>query len=121
MLSTTELASMREQSVQAFPDTCSILRTIQVSDGRLGMTETEDVVAANVPCRLEEIGESNSQRDYELAGSVISRGGTVVRLPWNTSIDESHVIAIGTRRLPVQRVIRRSYSTVTTAVTSEVR
>ena len=101
MLTTSELTSMREQAAQALSDVCDIVAETLTPDNRLGRNASESTLATNVPCRIEEIGESNSQRDYELAGSVVSRGGTVVRLPWNTTIEEKHKIKVNGRTLEV--------------------
>ena len=102
------------------PDTLSIERATRASDGSLGQTETIATVATDVPCRVLELGEGRSDREYELAGMMRGEGSHVVRVPVATEVLKSDVLVWSGRRLSVSRVMHRSLATVRSIVCMEV-
>lgn len=53
MLTAAELADMRTQVQESYPDSCSTLRRTLVSDGSGGYTETWATLDATVACRVD--------------------------------------------------------------------
>ena len=85
----------------ALPDTCTILRTVTVSDGRGGTTQTESTIAT-VRCSLDVSGMSG--QEY-VAGSVENVNlPYVVTLPYGTDVTEQDRIGVGDRRFAVETV-----------------
>lgn len=114
------LAYYQARAEAALPDTLSIERVTRVSDGSLGQTETIATVAADVPCRVLELGEGRSDREFDLAGMMRGEGSHVVRVPMATEVLTSDVLVWTGRRLSVSRVLHRSLSTVLSIVCMEV-
>lgn len=77
-------------------DTCSLLWLSQVDDGRGGWTNTQLLIASNVPCSYA--GLSNS--DKQLAGKVLTDQGHNVTLPCNADtqiISPNHQLLVAAR------------------------
>jgi len=86
MLSSDDLAYMREAIDELLPDTCDILQVTQTADGYGGVTQTWGTAAAGtaVPCRLDMV---MSRINESTAGaSVRAYQETVLSTPYNITI-----------------------------------
>ena len=90
MLTSNELASMRDAINQLLPDTCGIISYAYASDGAGGQVETASGTAT-ANCRLDK-KQANKQL---AAGEVIPFSGFMLSLPYNTTITELNRVTHG--------------------------
>ena len=96
-LTAAELAQMRADLSELFPDTCSIMALSQTSDGAGGFTESWGASTSNVPCRVDykaggESVTAEAITPYQQA--VISMGYAVVVTPANRIQVGSNVFSV---------------------------
>jgi hypothetical protein len=92
MLSSDDLAYMREAIEDLLPDTCEILQVTQTADGYGGVTQTWGTAAAGtaVPCRLDMV---TSRVNESVAGaSVRAYQETVLSMPYNIVVSTTNRI-----------------------------
>ena len=99
----------------ALPDSCDVIRTTQVSDGRGGTTTTEATVGP-YRCSLAVSGLSGQEG---VAGSVETVTlPYVITLPYGTDVTEQDTIGVGERRFAVETVRTGGDYDVATEVTA---
>jgi hypothetical protein len=82
MLSTGELAFMRESIEQLMPDTCDILTVTETPNGQGGITETWATAYSGVKCRLD----MKTGSIPAVGGAVQQFTSYVLSLPYDTVI-----------------------------------
>lgn len=99
----------------ALPDTCDVIRSVAVSDGRGGTTTTETVVA-EYRCALDVAGITGQEG---LAGSVetVTRPYEIT-LPYGADVTEADTIGVGDRRFAIENVRTGGAYDVATVVTA---
>lgn len=103
VLSTGELALLRDDLSATLPETCGIVRVTRASDGAGGWSETTATVAS-VACRLAPL----SAREAQIAASLDAAVEHVVTLPAATDVRHSDRITLGARTFEVTQVRTRS-------------
>ncbi len=94
MISTSDLAMMRDIIDETLPDTCNILGESLTSDGQGGVTSTWGVTAGTIACRLDSVAKSN--QGLTLVGeSVRPEREYTLSLPYNTAIAPGDRVEIG--------------------------
>jgi len=94
-LSAAELAQIRADIGQLFPDTCSVLGITRTSDGAGGWTDTAGTITGGtaVPCRLDF---PNPGKEAMAAGAVQSFKTGIVSMAYDKTITTANQIQIGT-------------------------
>jgi len=94
-LSAAELAQIRADCAQLFPDTCAILGLTRTSDGAGGWTDSAGTITGGtaVPCRLDF---HNPGKEAMAAGAVQSFKTGVVSMAWDKTITTANQIQIST-------------------------
>ncbi len=82
MLPTAELTQLREDLLDAMPDTCNILSLTRTSDSQGGWTETWGTASLAIACRLDFIGGAEAVT----GGALIPYTWAIVTLPQATTI-----------------------------------
>jgi hypothetical protein len=119
MLTSDELVKMRAEAVLTLVDVCSIKRQVITDDGYGGKSKSESVVASAVVCRVGPSGRLPEERIF--ADRLENSMPYTVTLPALTDVEDGDVVALGTRRLRVMGVARRSLEVVRRCVCVEVR
>ena len=94
MLSSAELAHMRDAIGDLLPDTCNILSVSGTADGFGGVTSTWGTASSNVSCRLDIITRRETGQNIDGA-SMREYQETVLSLPYNTSVSNNNRIEHG--------------------------
>lgn len=117
-LTAAELAQIRNDIAQLFPDTCHILSLTLTSDGMGGNTETWGTAGTAIPCRLDFTARGretvSSDKNTPFQTGVVSMAynqsvttanrlqfGAVAYNVTSTNTDQSW---IGVKRMSVERV-----------------
>jgi SPP1 family predicted phage head-tail adaptor len=101
MLPSGALTAMRRVQALTFDQTCTIVRSVEVSDGAGGTTNTPTVIAT-VACR---VAPALLQRDEAIiAGQVQGQTPWRVTVPANTDVTEADEIHVGSRIFEVAAV-----------------
>lgn len=109
MLSDGQLAAMRATAGRYLPDTCTIQRRTQTSDGG-GGTTTAWAVAATVACRIAPVGGGENSS----TGDRISDESTaIVTFPAGTDVTESDRLQVAARTWDVTLVRTRGAYEIT--------
>jgi len=86
-LSTLELAQLRADQADYFPDTCTLQTVTRTADGQGGYTESWANTHTSVACRLSpEMGRSNPQAEGEQLQELTF---WVLTVAHNQTIDET--------------------------------
>ncbi len=102
----------------ALPDTCDVLRVVQTSDGRGGVTETE-VLAGTYRCAVDASGLIGHEA---VSGSIesVDRPYTIT-LPYNADVTEQDAIESNGRRFEIETARRgEGYEIATEVAAREV-
>lgn len=101
LLSDADIAAMRTTLNRTLPDTATIKRDTQVSDGAGGYTVTT-ATSDPVACR---VAPSNG-REQTIAGRLDAVGTWTITLPANTDVTSKDRIAVGSRTFEVVLPLR---------------
>lgn len=95
-LSASELAQIRADIANTFPDTCSILGKTSTSDGAGGWTDTAGTITGGtaVPCRID-FASGYGKESMSNATLTPFKSG-VVSMAWDKTITTANQIQIGT-------------------------
>lgn len=86
MLTPEELAEMRQDEAQAYPDTCTIATKSEVSDGMGGTTESYVPTYTGVPCFLSGVMSAGKKQEEIVASILEGRQGWYVGVPYNQPV-----------------------------------
>ena len=100
MLSTEQLAYIRDTLEQLMPDTCNILSVSYSSNGQGGLLETWGTATAN--CRLDAIPLKGGET--AAGGAIQPFKSYILTLPYDTTITEANRIEIGVYTFAVKSV-----------------
>jgi len=117
MLTTRDLTAMRDTQYEALPETATIRRTTETSDGMGGRQPATSDVGVT-PCRLAPLGQSAQER--VIAERLTGMTAYVATLPAGTDVRMEDEISIGARVLRVIAVLGRSYETARRVVCVEM-
>ena len=90
-LTARELAQMRADIEDLFPDTCDILSVAYTSDSEGGFAEAWGTATANVHCRIDY----RSGTERMTGGAIQPYNKAVISLPYNTTISATNRIKSG--------------------------
>jgi head-tail adaptor len=91
MLTSAELAFMRDSIEQLLPDTCNILSVTRTPDGQGGMTETWGTAGTAITCRVD----IKQVREQQSGGAVQYYTQTMLSLPYDTTITAANRVEHG--------------------------
>lgn len=118
MISASVLTALRTTVEASLPDSCTIRRNTQTSDGAGGMTDSWANLAT-VACRVSPSGRAPEER--VIAERIGSVGLWTVTLPALTEVTAKDRLLIGARQLEVIAVLApRSWELCRRVVCSEV-
>ena len=90
-LTARELAQMRADIEDLFPDTCDILSVAYTSDSEGGFAEAWGTATAGVHCRIDY----RSGTERMTGGAIQPYNKAVISLPYNTTISATNRIKSG--------------------------
>ena len=90
-LTARELAQMRADIEDLFPDTCDILTVAYTSDSEGGFAEAWGTATAGVKCRIDY----RSGTERMTGGAIQPYNKAVISLPYNTTISATNRIKSG--------------------------
>ena len=90
-LTARELAQMRADIEDLFPDTCDILSVAYTSDSEGGFAEAWGTATAGVHCRIDY----HSGTERMTGGAIQPYNKAVISLPYNTTISATNRIKSG--------------------------
>ena len=90
-LTARELAQMRADIEDLFPDTCDILSVMYTADSEGGFAEAWGTATANVHCRIDY----RSGTERMTGGAIQPYNKAVISLPYNTTISATNRIKSG--------------------------
>ena len=91
MLTSSELAYMREAIEDLLPDTCNLLTVTESADGQGGFSQTWGTASSSVACRLDVV----SGREQVAGGALQPYIKTMLSLPYNTTITDAYRVEHG--------------------------
>ena len=97
-----ELADLQAEQLAALPDTCTITRSQQVSDGAGGMTSASTVIAT-VACRYGP--ESRRAVVVVVAGRVVAVAHWTFTSPLGTDVRNGDLLTVGARTWEIAGVL----------------
>lgn len=102
MLSASDIAAMRATIEAALPDTCTIQRATETSDGAGGRTKTWATLASGVKCRLAP--DTYRAEEREVAARLTAVTAWVITLPVGQDVAEKDRIVVGSSTYEVAGV-----------------
>jgi hypothetical protein len=86
VLSDSDVAYMQGVIADMLPTTCNILSEALAADGQGGQTSTWGTVSANVPCRLDESGQTGGNQLVPVGGALREAHRFILSLSYDTVI-----------------------------------
>ena len=97
-----ELADLQSEQLASMPDTCTITRSLQVSDNAGGMTSASTVIAT-VACRYGP--ESRRAVVVVVAGRIVAVAHWTFTFPLGTDVRNGDLLTVGTRTWEIAGVL----------------
>ena len=90
-LTARELAQMRADIEDLFPDTCDILSVAYTADSEGGFAEAWGTATAGVKCRIDY----RSGRESMTGGAIQPYSKAVLSVPYNTALSLTNRVKVG--------------------------
>jgi len=116
VLTARDLAAMRTTQAEAQPETATIHRSSDVSDGRGGQTTTWTADTATITARIGYL----TAAEQTTANALGLERAVVLSLPVGTDVAETDRVIIGTRTYQVAGPLKGSYQTALRVMATDI-